>query len=285
MNKMLSILIFCLPCFRASAQILNGDFEDWFTDGAGHTRLNNWQHLDFGIANTGFMATWEVNDAEHGSHALKLSRWYSYRSDWVMQKVSVASKPGILTGHYKYTDNQLMSPYDIDTALVSIWLTVWNSISSKCDTVGTGRSLLMASSTYIPFTCPISYTDTRMPDSMIIFIKPSVWFNNAVFCAAGNCSFLTIDNLSLAASSEVEYIDRQPEVSAYFSTSYNELTIVATNEINEVVFYNTIGQMICKGRYNNEEVKLNTAALPGGIYMMIVGDDTGKKTVKKISKR
>ena len=285
MNKIFLLLLVCISCLTGSAQILNSDFENWFTDTDGHVKLYNWQHLDFGIPNTGFFATHEVNDAEHGSNALELSRWYSYRSDWVMQKASIASRPGFLNGYYKYTDNHLMSPYDIDTAIACIWLTVWNNIAMQNDTVGTGRCLLMASDTYIPFMCPISYTDPRIPDSFIILIKPSVWYNNAVFCRdPGLCSSLTIDNLSLVEPSAVKNIDNSHEVAIYPNPSSNELAILATHKISDVVIYNMIGQAVYNGQYNDEKIKINIAAFPAGIYTVILTDDEGEKVVKKIIK-
>ena len=287
MNKLIAVFIFCLSSLTGSAQILNGDFENWYTDGAGHNRLNDWQHFDFGVPNTAFWATWEVSDASHGAHALKLSRWYSYRSDWVMQKVPVAVAPGIVTGKYKYTDNILMSPYNIDTAVVCAWATVWNSTTLKCDTVGAGKALLMASAAYVPFSCSIAYTDTRLPDSIIIFIKPSIWFNNAVFCdpSAGDCSILTIDDLSLGAVSATGSIDGRREVVVYVDRPGNVLTIDAGNKINEVVVYSTIGQRVCTGKYDSNKVRISIADLPAAAYVVVITDDKGGKTVKRILKQ
>jgi hypothetical protein len=290
MKNLLVLFVFCLCCFTGSAQILNGDFENWYTDTAGHNRLYNWQHFDFGITNNFFLGTWEVSDAAHGSNALKLSRWYSYRSDWVMQRASIASKPGSLDGYYKYINNQLMSPYNVDTAVVYIWLTAWNSITAQNDTIGIGKSLLMASDSYIQFSCPISYPNAGIPDSLTILIKPSVWYNNAVFSQgaclfSGFCSALTIDNLFLAEPSAVKYLNDTRQISVYPDPAYDKLTVAAGSKINNVVIYDLVGKEIYSSAYNNDRIEINMTAFPAGMCMIVVTDDDGKRTVKKIFKR
>ncbi len=285
MKKIVFIFILSMACFCSSAQIINGDFENWFTDSSGHARLNNWQHFDFGFATAHLAATWEVSDAEHGTHALELSRWYSYRSEWVIQKTSTASKPTILTGYYKYIDNFLISPYDIDTAVVYAWPTIWNSSTMQNDTIGMGKSLLMASSAYTPFTCPITYTDSRIPDSMIIFIKPSVWLSNGVFCRdSGYCSYLTIDNLSLTSPSEIMEPFHHNEVSVYLDAQFSTLCIVATNKINEIVIHNLVGQQVYRGQYNDEKIKVDISAFPAALFVVTTIDDEGLKTVHRVIK-
>lgn len=286
MNKLIAVFFFCLGCCSASAQLLNADFENWYVDGAGHNRLNDWTHLDFGIPNSGFMATWEVSDAAHGAHALKLSRWYSYRSDWVMQKASVMAKPGMVTGQYKYTDNILMSPYNTDTAIVSTWLTVWNTTTLKCDTVGAGKALLTGVPGFTTFICPITYTDARTPDSIIVFIRPSVWYNNGVFCdvSIGNCSQLTIDHLELAEPSLTTTTGSPQRVSAIVSSS-GILTLSAAHNITEVLICNTLGQQMLRGQYNNSKIQINIAHLPAGVYVVTAIDDRGSKSVQRILKQ
>lgn len=283
MKQLILTFIICVCYLSSSAQLLNGDFEDWYTDTLGHQRLNNWTHLDFGIANTDMFGTWDTSDAEHGGHALSLSRWYSYRSAWVLQMTSIASKPDMLNGFYKYSGNQLMSPYDIDTAVVYVWVTHWNTATSNRDTIGTGKRLLMASAGYQAFTCPISYSDSRPADSLIVLIKPSISVSNAVFCRdGGNCSMLLIDNLSLATTNGISTIAEPDKVSITFSASNKELLIASGNSISEAKVYNLLGQAVYSQMPHSKFVKIPTSSLCSGVNVIVMKDEAGNVSVKKI---
>ena len=203
--KTLLCFVTMFACFGAQAQIANSDFENWYVDSNGKSRLTGWDHLvKYDFANSGFFGTYKAAPGEHGQYALTISRWYSYTWDVVRQFSPVAFKPVSLSGYYKYTDNDLTSGRAKDTALVEIYLTKWNAASSRRDTVGTGTKELGLCIAFAAFSCPLSYSGSTNPDSILIRLLPSKFKNSVGACAdSGWCSFLTIDNLSLDQSTGV----------------------------------------------------------------------------------
>src|ERR1043165_2869184 len=85
--------------YGAHAQLLNTDFENWYTDSIGQVRLFDWEHLNGpDDINPGpqFFGTWQESNSQHGQRALKLSRWYNYTWDAVRQRAPINYKPAAL---------------------------------------------------------------------------------------------------------------------------------------------------------------------------------------------
>lgn len=180
------------------SQIINSSFEDWYTDSLGQRRLVGWQHLQKSNAPADLIGTSRENNSQHLNYAIRLSRWYDYTWDKIFQSTSVKNNPATLTGYYKYTDNDLIGDRTKDTAYVRIYITKWNVIRAKTDTLGQGYIELGPSVGYRLFECPIQYLMPGTADSLVLDISPSKWEGVGTFCATpGYCSFFTLDNLVL----------------------------------------------------------------------------------------
>lgn len=291
MKKLFFTLFCCLPVW-AFAQLANLDFENWYTDSTGASRLYNWEHLEFNSKpNNTMFATWKTTDAEHGSYALKLSRWYQYLSDIVRQRASISSRPSSLKGYYEYIDNNLtyLTSPRYDTASAAVWLTKWNTITSKNDTIGTGMAQLTFNNTYAAFTCPISYIDGRVPDSITIVIRPTQWAHSDGLCKdSGLCSFLTIDHLSLGAPSALAHLD-VAHIDIYPNPATDKLILRPDNRVSpsslRISITNVLGSIVYQSHLQQQTSIIDLTAFSPGNYFLVIQDDAGMLQVKKFVKQ
>lgn len=99
MQKAFLLSAFLILTLQTSAQIVNADFEDWYTDTIGKERLIGWEHLiKYNGANVSMFGTWKDIHSEHNTYALQLSRWYNYTWDIVRQKNSYQFFAFVLIG-------------------------------------------------------------------------------------------------------------------------------------------------------------------------------------------
>lgn len=83
MKSIFTLFTCLLSTLAVYAQIANSSFENWYTDTTGKKRLNDWEHcVKYDFPGGGF-GTWQENNAQSGTYALKLSRWYNYTWDVV----------------------------------------------------------------------------------------------------------------------------------------------------------------------------------------------------------
>ena len=207
MKSLLYFVAFTVS-LNAQAQIADPDFENWYVDTNGRKHLLSWEHLNSGEGPGGVHGTWQDSaTSQSGQRAVIVSRWYNYTWDLLKQRAPVNYKPAVLKGYYKYVDNDLIGGWATkDTALAEVFMTAWNSTLNKRDTVGTGRSDLIATSSYSLFHCPIIYNNTLTnPDTIVIRLQPSKFFAGSMAGSAPNGwgSFLTVDNVSLEQTNAV----------------------------------------------------------------------------------
>ena len=293
MKKAILIPILSLVASVASAQLTNLDFENWYPDTSGHLRLTNWEHLmsNANDPNFEFFGTWRDSVAEHGIYALTLSRWYDYADDWVRQKAAAASSPAQLSGYYEYVDNTMVGLLETDTALVQVFLTKWNSASSKEDTVGSGKKDLTSNPVYTAFNCPITYISGITPDSVTINIFPTKWFPTAVAAHCpinGKCSYLTVDNLSLQAPSGIMPVVTPP-FRFYPNPAKQTLTIktgeplLQTNTFR-VLLTDCVGRVVLDEPVNEVTSQINLANIMPGNYFIVFKNSNGIVQFDKITK-
>lgn len=195
----LALMTTSLPGF---AQLLNTDFESWSTTPSVPL---GWVQTSGGDPNEGVSFYYPASaDAQHGTSALMLSVWYNYTKDAAIQMAPISSRPNALKGYYKYTHNTVWSAAAVDvtdTAQVSVYMSRWNITAGKRDTLGKGLVSLLHRDVYGTFYCGISYTGTLAPDTITVYLDPSMvaradgpWY---MAKDSNVASFLTVDNLSL----------------------------------------------------------------------------------------
>jgi hypothetical protein len=273
MKKAIIISILSIMTFVAHAQLTNLDFENWYDDSTGIKKLNGWEHFYSGL-----FGTWRVADAQNGAYALKLSRWYYYTSDWVMQRAPNSIKYKKLNGYYKYIDNKINGGNaSMDSAIVSVFLTRSNTATSITDTIGQGQVFLSQSNTYQLFSCPIYYNDTALTDSITIIITPMDAHVSGICPDSGWCSFLTIDNLSHETPVAVEPLIAQP-LQFYPNPASNLLFVKTVGNILQtgklqVIITDMLGRMVLNKPVPLPASPIDLTAIKPGNYFIIFKHD------------
>lgn len=272
---------------RASAQLRNADFEDW-SDTSQKPTLVAWQHmtgtLDSNDTTAFRFGTYRTDTAEHGTYALKLSRWYSYTMDWVREIVPVTTRPTTIRGYYSYVDNVLTGPH-LDTASIHVSATRWNTGTNDRDTVGYVEIDLGPSAEFAPFSGTVHYSSAAMPDSINVSIAPSCFRAQGV-APNGWGSYLTVDNLSFDAAESVAShgIDG---FAVYPNPAQDQITLQSGGHSATprwIDLYDPLGRNVLHELMNPGTTTLDVQRLPTGYYTLISHDDNGSQNASLIKK-
>lgn len=217
--------------------------------------------------------TYQVNQSQHLNYAIKLSRWYDYTWDKIIQKAPLNFNPANLAGYYNYTNNDLTGDSDKDTAYVSVVLTKWNQILHKTDTVGRGSTELGASNIYLPFECTINYFTSAVADTIIIEISPSKFKDLGSYCVTpGYCSYFTVDNLTLNGNGSFTPVNILFPNPATTTIHFN----LPLNEHGEARIINMLGQTISKKMITGGSNSFEIVFLSPGMYILQVAGSNDK---------
>jgi len=289
MRQLLFLVVLCLVFTTGYCQLTNLDFEDWYSDSTATKKLYGWQHLSYDKGLPGSMiGTWEDSNAEHGLHALTISRWYGYIKDWVRQRAEISSRPSGISGHYKYIEDTLLSPYNTDSAVVNIYLTKWNTTSAINDTIGSGKELLSHSAGYTAFNCNIIYMSSSTPDSITIDILPTYLKKNFGMCkdVSGKCSYLTIDNLSVSAPTDVTHI-MTAGFDIYPNPVKDKLMVRLSGQVAvpmSLCIMDVLGRAAFKSTLLKPSTELDLSGLKAGNYFLLLQDGNSEVQVKQLTK-
>lgn len=252
------------------AQVQNLDFESWE---ASINRPTGWECGYYYNSDpfTNFYFPPETN-AQNNNFALKICLWYMYVEDMAIQKAPINYKPTSLQGYYKYEHNLIYDSNDnivTDTATVSVYLTKWNPTTVQRDTIGSGiLELGEEKLAYTPFTNPITYVNTQMPDSITMVFEPSkfpAYYLPGLTADQTSTSFFTIDNLMLTQQPLKTDEVLKNEIKIYPNPANKQLSIA--NFTGVITIYDSTGKLVLKA----EDItpihnKIKTSDLTAGIY-------------------
>ncbi len=272
--KQILLLLTLLMTISASAQIADMSFENWQVDSAGHKFLSKWVHYSGNgpTPNTYYWGTWRADTAQQGIHALKLSRWYNYTCDWVQQSAAIATKPWGVSGYYKYEQTSLQGG-NIDSAIIDMVLTKWNTATSKRDTVGRGKKMLLAIPTFTLFNCQVTYTSSLTPDTVTVSIRPMPWaapHQNL----SGLGSYLTIDDLLFqerTVSTSVQ--NAQKKAFEIYPNPVKDKMYIDVVEPSEVLVLDMTGKTILRNTISKTQGVIDMSSLQTGNYMLILNNN------------
>ncbi|RYD87349.1 MAG: T9SS type A sorting domain-containing protein [Sphingobacteriales bacterium] len=278
MKKML-LLLALTATVAVSAQLQNMDFETWVNPigSLGYNSPTGWTRSN-GVPlseNMGFYHD-PVTDAQNGTYALRLSIWYTYDKDFAYQVAPIASRPSALTGHYTYTNNQIMDALsgDIrdDEASVKVYLTKWNAVLAQNDTIGRGELTLHNALEYTVFNCPIIYSSDEVPDTIKVILDSTLMdktpehpMPHTSAIPGGVCSLFTVDNLALVTN----VLDIEDHVAAVAVRAYpnpvNNVLNIANFE-GRAELYDAAGKQVLS---KDAAVSgLDVSGLAQGIYLL-----------------
>ncbi len=76
----------------------------------------------------------------------------------------------------------------------------------------------------------------------------------------------------------------QNSTSLYPNPAYNEITLTSNYSIQDVQFFNNLGQMVLKRINLGQEAKFDISELKSGMYFMTINSEDGKSETKKFIK-
>lgn len=274
------------------AQLQNTDFETWelpVSQSVGGNRPVGWQRTNGveGSENLFFYHA-PVTEAQNGDYALRISLWYTYDLDMARQIAPINYRPAALTGFYTYTDNIVYSHFADenveDQARAIVRLTKLNLSTGLAEEVGTGTTLLAATTTFAEFTCPITYTSDAVPDTIEVVFDCSLMdktTGGAGFTSpliSGVSSILTIDNLALTNETLSVAQMGKHKAAIYPNPATHEVYI--TGFEGSASIYDATGKKV---RHDQNIVgQIDIAELQSGVYLLRLQDHSGWQTARII---
>jgi hypothetical protein len=174
-----------------SQNLPNYSFEDWDTDGWVDEPVG-WGTSNFSVVSViSFKTvTEETSNPYSGNSCIRLETIeknasgddvkvaglitlgtfdvnLSTRQAVVSGGVSMAKRPSVFSGYYKY------SPVGIDSCIMSIFLTRYIVAEKRRDTIGTGFFTSGEQATWKKFEASVNYTSSEAPDTMNIVVLSS----------------------------------------------------------------------------------------------------------------
>jgi len=282
MKKQLLTLVFGLSALAGNAQLQNLDFEYWDSPVTSSYKSNSptawtWTNGASIISPWLFYAP-PATVSQSGQYALTLNVWYNYTKDAALQTAAISSRPTALNGYYKYTDNLVLGNNNQmvdDTAEVSVYVTKWNIAFNRNDTVGAGKISLNAIQSFTPFKVNINYSSNATPDSITVFLDPSLVRRAGaagayVVIGTGVGSYFTVDNLSLEAGNlSAPTLSRNNRIKIFPNPSTN---IIHFSDFTGTVTIATMNGTIIRSQAVGQNQNLSIQDLPAGVYMLTLND-------------
>jgi len=121
---------------------------------------------------------------------------------------------------------------------------------------------------------------------------PDLSYSGGIYLRFRFVSDSTIDSLSgwIIDSIEIEYpgcgegidnINTNNSLGFYPNPTSTSLTITSPNKISQITITNLLGQMLFTHEYNTEQVQVDVADLPSGIYFVKINGTDVRKFVKE----
>ena len=289
MKKNLLSMLLLLFGMAAMAQLQNSSFEQWenpVDDPTLPNRPTGWIRSNGvpGSENFGFYQD-PATDSQDGSHALKLSIWYTYDKDMAYQVAPISSRPAALTGYYKYTQNVIDNPISddpTDLASATVYLTKWNDALQQTDTIGSGQLFLSTSEDYSFFSCPIVYTSNETPDTVKVILDCTLMRKGeeangiTTIYLGGVGSIFTVDNIALTDNLATSIVEKETPV-IYPNPAVDKLFIRGFE--GEAFIYDVSGKLLRKVSHDKAS-GIDIVNLQTGVYFVTISNEAGSYKTK-----
>lgn len=295
MRFLLSMTFIILINYIISAQGLpNYDFEEWETVGS----FNNpkyWSTSNYSVFSVVSFNTvsQETGDVYSGNSCVRLETIgkvidgelvkvaglitlgtfevnLGTREAVVKGGIPYTYHPTIFSGYYKY------STPEVDSCIMGIYLTKYNSSQNKRDTVGQGIFTSGITDEWEFFETEIKYFSSESPDSMNILILSS---DTSLFVEG---STLLIDNLYIdepVSINDYNHDDLKSKIFIYPNPAKEFIYIdLAENKLQNcaVKLFDLKGSIVIESVLRSDKNKINVSSLSPGIYFIEISNGLQK---------
>ena len=299
MRKLSTLFCTVLLSSAAFAQIPNASFEIW-TAHTGYDTPDSWGNTNpyTGISST-YTCEKGATGAPAGTDYLKLT---TKNCGVVVPGVAVTgiislvgttvsvsggfactSRPARLTGEYQYTNT------GSDNGHIIVFLSKWNTVTGKRDTVAYVDTALTGSLTsWSAFSVNLNYYSGKFPDSAMIVLCSS----NLPPATATVGSSLYIDTLSFAGNvpSGVVTINNSTSPTTIFPNPASDLTnVLYYSQYSEDIAISifdlkgrTVKRITSKTNRGENTIPLNITGYARGFYIIRIEGDQGAEEKKLI---
>lgn len=287
-------------CAAQSGEELDLGFEEWVDSSFINSNVGLEPPFEVKGRALGLMKKWgswayglRTTDAYAGNFGIVLSDWYGTRDDHVAIGedskptrtnckdcgAPIDFKPLILKGYYKFA---LLGgvPSDSVTGSIEVYMTRYDSILQKRDTIGEGAIVLPSTPTdYSMFDMPIDYSAQDLtPDTIILKISLAA-ASSAQGIGCGNCMYFYIDGLELLENATSTGATHSRNNLNIFPNPAKENVWVVNNSPNSqhLKLYNMNGNLVDQfSIFPNQNLLYNLSELNPGFYFLNSLFDTYK---------
>lgn len=178
------------------------------------------------------------------------------------------ARPDSLTAWCKY------SPSGVDTFVIRVLLTKWNSVSGVADIISDSHYSGHSSTTYQRISFPLQYLSSNQPDSATIEVMSSSSSPQAPIMG----SVLLIDDLAFVTNIAADLNDAIgssiESIQCFPNPVQDKLTIkhIEGDQLNIIDMNGKT--MITLQIPSSHEVQINTNSFPNGLYFIQAGNKT-----------
>lgn len=292
------VFIILFPLQNKSQNLPNFSFEEWAADGTFNNPVS-WGTSNFSVFsivtfNTVFKETTNIYSGTSSAKLVTVEKNVagdnvkvaglitlghfdvnlSTRKAEVSGGLPMTAKPTKLSGYYKY------STPGIDSCVMSIYLTKFNTSTSKADTLATGMFSSGTVENWTYFEAPIEYRSIDTPDTMNIIILSS---DTSLFVPG---STLFIDQLAIDAITSVfnDKVDSK-NYSVFPNPATDVLNILVNSPLNTnntYSIYNSSGVNLKSSIITRNHEIIDLKAFSSGIYFIELRIDNQKYLEKLI---
>lgn len=290
-KNLLSIALLTAALAGNAQQLLNNGFETW---SGSPSAPDHWGTLDQAIANSNLAAlgnqgfVTQSTSPHAGTYAATLTTK-------AVAALGGATFPAALVygtiaiNTTNFTAQVTGTPYTFSPASVSYWakgtviatdsaptfvfLTKWNTVAGKRDTIAGGADYLNSSltSTYTQRTFPLYYQITGVaPDTINYVISSSVKTSSPT---AGTS--ITVDDVTMVGSVAGIATNHAAQVTAvaYPNPAVNQITIATTSEkAKSANVYDLTGRLMSKLDMTNKQASIDLNSFNSGMYIYVIVD-------------
>jgi hypothetical protein len=272
----------------AEAQIPNGGFENWNTDG-GYEDPDGW------ITQNEISSVFSVLLCEKGTPGNPGASYMKLTTKSVgpfgVMPASLTSgvqggpgnpfgfpmstRPDALTGFIKH-----MQPA-ADTSLITIAFTKWNTITQERESIGAALGFFTgAQTTWQPLNMPITYGSPLTPDTAVIIML------STTSPTPDLGSYIYLDDLGFDGGSGVqETTSNDASLEIRPSLASTEINVQGHTLLRELTIWTVSGGLVMRETANEQLVTLGIESLDPAVYVLKATMSDGSVAVQRFVKR